>query len=95
MPCGFRQEDFFTFPYIHVHVVYTKHATPGAAHFWPQENYLKKLGRDPLGDATSQIVKAQGLVVSDKKIFSCYSYIHLCKTCNPQGRPIFGPKDIN
>ena len=30
-------------------------------------------------------IKALGLVVSDKKIFSCFPYIRLCKTCDPPG----------
>ena len=30
-------------------------------------------------------IKALGLVVSDKKMFSCFPYISLCKTCNSQG----------
>ena len=38
-PCGFRQEDFFMFLPI---LVYVKHVTPGAGHFWPQEHNLKK-----------------------------------------------------
>ena len=31
--------------------------TPGASHFWPQGNYLNKLGRGSLGDATYQILR--------------------------------------
>ena len=34
-------------------------------------------------------------MVSDKKIVSCFSlYLSLCKTCDPRGRAIFGPRDI-
>ena len=48
----------------------------------------------PLGYATYQIsIKALGLVVSDKKIFSCFPYISLCKHVTPGG-PIFGPSGI-
>ena len=32
------------------------------------------------------IIEALGLAVSDKKL----SHINLCKTCGPQGGPIFG-----
>ena len=32
-------------------------------------------------------IKALGLVVSDKKIFSCFPYISLCKTYDPRGMP--------
>ena len=37
-------------------------------------------------------IKALGPVVSDKKIFSHILYISLCKTCDPQGGSIFGPR---
>ena len=36
-------------------------------------------------------IKTLDLVVSDK-MFSCFSYISLCKTCDPRGGPIFGPR---
>ena len=49
--------------------------TPREAHFWPQGHYLNKLGREPLDDATNQILRFLGPVVSDKKIFSCFPYI--------------------
>ena len=59
-PCGFRQEDFFTFSYISL----CKTCDPpqvggGGGHFWPQGYNLNKLGRGPLGDAscTYQISK--------------------------------------
>ena len=42
----------------------------GEAIFGPRGDYLNKLGRGPLGDATYQ---GQGLMVSDKKIFSWFS----------------------
>ena len=42
-PYGFRQEDLFMFSPI---LVYVKHVTPRAGHFWPQGYNLNKLGRD-------------------------------------------------
>ena len=51
-PCGFRQEDFFMFPYISL----CKKCDPGAGHFWPQGYNLNKLGRDPLGDSRLQAI---------------------------------------
>ena len=39
-------------------------------------------------------IKALGLVVSDKKIFSCFPNISICKTCDPQNGCIFGPRGI-
>ena len=52
---------------------------------------MNKLGRELLDDA-----KYQGSMpcVSDKKIFSFFSYISLCKTCDPQGGPILGHRGI-
>ena len=40
----------------------------------PQGHYLNKFGIYPFDDVTYQISKALGLVVSDKKIFSCFPY---------------------
>ena len=37
--------------------------------------------------------KALGLVVSDKKSFSCFPYISLCITCDPGGWASFCPMD--
>ena len=39
-------------------------------------------------------IKALGLMVSNKKIFSCFPYTSLCKTCDPLGGAIFGPRGI-
>ena len=38
--------------------------------------------------------KALGLVVSDKKIFSRFPYISLCKIFDVWGEAIFDPRDI-
>ena len=66
MPCGFRQEYFCIFIlYKHMHV------TPRAGPFLAP---LFKLSRGLLGDAL-------GLVVLDKKIFSCFPFIRLFITC--------------
>ena len=39
-------------------------------------------------------IKTFGLVVSDKKIYSCFPYISLCKTCDPEFIHIW-PQGIN
>ena len=52
---------------------YVQHVTAGRAIFWLQGHNLFKLGRGLLGDATYQNVKALGLMVLGKKIFSCFS----------------------
>ena len=36
-------------------------------------------------------IKALGLVVSDKKIFSCFPIISLCNTCDPRVGPFLAP----
>ena len=59
----------------------------------PQGHNLNKLGSGPLYDAIYTKYQALGLVVSNK-IFSCFPYISLCKTCDPQSGPIFGPRGI-
>ena len=34
-------------------------------------------------------------MVPEKKSFSCFSYMSLCKTCDPRGVAIFGPRGDN
>ena len=65
---------------------------PGGLIFWPQGHNLNKLnGRGPLDDASYQ-GSSLGLVVSDKKIFSCFPYKSLCKIYDPRGRHILVPE---
>ena len=69
--------------------------TPGAGPFWPKGYNLNKLGRSLLGDAIYQKINSLGLLISDKKIFSCYPYIKLCKQLTPRaGVFFFGPRAI-
>ena len=68
--------------------------TLGRGHFLLQGHNLNKLGRGQLGDGCYiPNIKALGLMVSDKKIFSCFSYIRLCKTCDPGAGPFLAPGD--
>ena len=55
---------------------------------------LNKLGRGLLDDATYQISMLQALWFQTRRFFQCFSYISLCKTCDPRGGPIFGPRGI-
>ena len=64
--------------------------TPRAGPFWHKDHNLNKLGRGPLDNYIPNI-KALELVVSDKKIFSCFPYISLCKTYDPCVGPFFVP----
>ena len=68
--------------------------TPGARQHYLQGQNLNKLGRGQLGDATYQIsrfLRPYGLRQED---FITFPYISLCKTCDPQGRAIFGARVI-
>ena len=65
----------------------------GWSHFRPEGYNLNKLGRGPLGEAEYQNFNSLGLLVSDKKIFSRFPYISLCKTID-RGGAIFGPGAI-
>ena len=55
--------------------------TPEAGSFLAPGAKLEQLGRCYVPN-----IKAIGLQVSDKEIFS-YLYISLCKTCNPRSGP--------
>ena len=87
MPCGFRQEAVFMLPYISL----CNYVTPEAGPFLPQEHNLSKMCKKPLDYGAYQIcipnIKALCLVVSDKKIFSCFPYISLCKSCDLRACP--------
>ena len=50
---------------------------PWAAHFLPQGHNLNKLGKGSRDDASYKKIKALGLVVSEKKNFSCFPYVSL------------------
>ena len=68
---GFRQDSFPCFSLYKT----VKHVTPqGRGNFSPQRDNLNNLGRGPLDDATYQISKALGVMVSDKifYVFSLY-----------------------
>ena len=73
---------------------YVKHVTPRVGPFLVPWLNFDKPGRGLLVDATYQISKHLGLVVSDKNIFSCFPYISICITCDPGGGPILGPRGI-
>ena len=63
------------------------HVTPRAGYFGPN-----KLGRGLLGDNTYQISRLDlGLMVSGKKIFSCFPNEDYVKR-DRSGRAIFGPR---
>ena len=67
---------------------------PGASLSWPQGHYLKKLGRGPLGDATYQYQGCKHYGFRQEDFFYVFPYIGLCKTCDPWGGAVSGPRDI-
>ena len=85
---GLREDDFFTFPYISL----CKTCDPGRGHFLCQGLHFNKHGRDPLYDATYQILRLEALWFQTRIFFSHFPYISLCKTCDPRGGAILGPK---
>ena len=68
MPCGFRQDDIFQFPYISL----CRTCDPrGVAIFLAQGDNLNKVGRSLLGDATHQISMSR-TCGSETKIFKVF-----------------------
>ena len=73
-PCGFGEEDFLCFT----------HDPPGAGPLWTPLARLAGFIRTTIHCYT-QNMKALGLVVSEKKIFLCFSM-------TPAGRGPYGPR---
>ena len=68
-----------------------KTCNPGMGPFLAQVHILNKLGRSLPGDAT--YIKVLGICgFREEDFFSIFLNISLCKTCYPQGRPIFGSR---
>ena len=65
----------------------------GGAILSPQGHNLNKLGRGPLGDATYQYQGSRPYGFTQEEFFM-FSFISLCKTCDPRGVAIFGTKGI-
>ena len=79
--------------HVHMLLILYKPETPAARpFFWAQGKICTNLVEVDLGCYIPNI-KALDLVVSDK-IFSGFPFICLCKTCDPQGGAIFGPRGI-
>ena len=67
-PCGFREEDFF---------LYFHHDAPGAGPVWTPGARMAGFMKRTTRHCYTQNMKALGLVVSEKKIFICFSH---CKS---------------
>ena len=67
-PCGFIEEDFF---------IYFPYDAPGAGLVWTPGARLAGLMKRTTRHCYTQNMKALGLVVSEKKIFICFSH---CKS---------------
>ena len=59
-----------------------------------QDYNLKKLGRGPLGDATYQYQGYRPFGFRQEDFFTFSLYKPICKTCDPQGQAIFGPRAL-
>ena len=68
---------------------------PEWGHFWPKGYNLNNLGSGPLDEATYQISKDLGILVTVKKIFKGFPYVSLCKTLWPLGWGQFWPQGYN
>ena len=88
-PCGFRREVFFMYLPIKANV---KHVTPEAGPFLAQGYNLNKLGIGLLDDTTNQISRPKALWFQTRRFFHVAPYLSLCKTCDPRGQAIFGPR---
>ena len=78
-PCGFRQEDFFTFPYISQ----CKTCDPaGRAIFQPQGYNLNKLDRGALGDAAYQISRLQAFWFQTRRFLKFSSQKSIFSLCD-------------
>ena len=73
-------------------MAYVKDVTLGRGHFWLKGYNLNKLSRF-IRLCLMPKIKVLGLMISDKKIFSMFPYISLCKECDP-GAGAFWPSGI-
>ena len=71
-----------------------EHVTPRRAHFEPKGHNFEYTWKRSTRWCYITNIKALGFVVSEKKIFTCFPYIKLYKTCDPRGGTIFDPRDI-
>ena len=64
-----------------------KACDPREGIFWPQGHNLNKLSRVPLVNASNQVSRRYALWFSDKKMYSYFPYISICKQCYPKVGP--------
>ena len=67
---------------------------PGHGHFWPLGYNLNNLARGPLDEAAYQISKTCTFWFQTRRFFKVFPYKGVCKTCDPLGGAIFGPRAI-
>ena len=83
-PCGFGEEDFFMFYPL----------PPGAGPVWTPGAWLAGFIKRTTIHCYTQNMKALGLVVSEKKIFLCFSHCKSMGANDPRGRAIFDPRGM-
>ena len=67
----------------------------GWGQFWPKGYNLNNFGNGRLGEATNQISKTWAFWLQTIRFLKVFPYKGLCKTCDPKGGAIFGPRVIN
>ena len=88
--CSFREENFFqVFPTKRLCQIIIP---PGAWPVWTPGAWLAGFIKRTTSLCYAQNVKALGLAVSEKKIFSCLPTKRLCQIITPPGRGQFGPQ---
>ena len=83
-PCGFGEEDFLCF----------SHDAPGAGPVWTPGARLAGFIKRTIIHCYTHNMKALGLVVSEKKIFLCFSHCMSMGANDPRGGIIFDPRGM-
>ena len=84
-PCGFGEEDFF---------LCFSHDTPGAGPVWTPGAQLAGFIKRTIIHCYTHNMKALGLVVSETKIFLCFSHCKSMGANDPPGGAIFDPRGM-
>ena len=82
-PCGFGEEDFF---------LYFPHDAPGVGPVWTPGARLAGFMKRTTRHCYTQNMKALGFLVSEKKIFLCFSHCKSMGANDPRGGVIFDPR---
>ena len=81
-PCGLEKKTFLYFP----------HDAPGAGPIWTPGARLAGFIKRTTRHCYTQNMKALGFLVSEKKIFLCFSHCKSMGANDPRGGVIFDPR---